>query len=241
MKLRKINFILFIGSWVLCLWWTQISSASVLSSVEKSKEALRLIEEEKFFEAEDRLLKAVAEDPYNPILKFNLGFVFELQKKYDKAVAEYESVLRNKTLPDELRFATYFNLGNSHAQNQGDDKNQRSQLQIAKALQAYQKALELKSDSQEVKNNIEMLFMGGKGKGKGDGKGDPSDNPEGNKGPPDPNNPGQPQNKPNFKGEKLSRDDVRKIMEELKSQEQKVRALEYGNQKSSDTPTEKDW
>ena len=46
--------------------------------------------------------------------------------------------------------------------------------------------------------------------------------------------------KPKFDSQNLTKEDVRKILEELKSQEQKIRAKEYGT-KGKESSSDKDW
>src|SRR5690606_24829315 len=95
---------------------------------------------------------------------------------------------------------------------------------IDKALEQYQKALELKPDSEEVKKNIELLWQGGgdgegesdqqqKGDQKGEGESDPKEDQDGEgdndeKKPPQQQKP-QPQN---FQSKDLTPDQVRKIL-----------------------------
>ncbi|OFZ12122.1 MAG: hypothetical protein A2Z20_07220 [Bdellovibrionales bacterium RBG_16_40_8] len=205
--------------------------------------------------AEESFLNSMVDDPFNPILHLNLGRTFEFDgqqdkkqneeseepnPKFEKALKEYESVLRLPALPKELQFAAQFNAGNAAAQNYNIDL----------ALKHYQAALDINPDSQEVRTNIELLLKGdaGKGKGKG-GKGEGKKNDENDQegqGQNPRDNPNQDpseqkqQEKPKFKGENLTKEDVRKILEELKSQEAKIRALEYGSKGKESTP-DKDW
>ena len=208
-----------------------------LSSTRENNKALALIKGNDPDTAESRLLKALGADPFNPILHLNLGWVFENEKKYDMAVREYESVLRplpGRTVPDQLKFIAHFNAGNALAENKD----------IAGALTQYQAALDLKPDSKETKINIELLFKGGKGQGGGKSgdKNNKNNSKNGQKKPNNPNqnftNKGNP--KPQFNSKDLTREDVRKILEEVQSEEQKVRAREYEHQ-TKDTPPAKDW
>lgn len=198
--------------------------------------------------AEPLILKALAEDPFNPILRINLGWTYERQRKFEKARKEYDAALRLPNLPSELKVIAHFNAGNAAV---GDEDHADVDL----ALQHYQSALDAEPDDEMakiVKTNIELLFQGGQGKGKGKkkggkgGQGDQDQNQDqGDQG----ENPNQnPQNgdqqekkqKPQFKSENLTKEDVRKILEELKSQENKIRGLEYGT-KGKEAPAGKDW
>jgi Ca-activated chloride channel homolog len=219
------------------------NKASSLEAIAKNREAIKHLEKENPTAAEDALVSALGLDPFNPILHLNLGLVFELQEKYDKAIKEDESVLRIDNVAPEAQFYAHFNAGNAEAKKE----------ELALALQHFQAALDLKPDSVETKTNIELLIKSGAGQGKGKSKGgkgkdddnkDDNKDKEGNKGDkPDPmKDPlvnGRDQ-KPKFNSETLTKEDVRKILDEIKSQEQHIRALDYAN-KNKDTPPAKDW
>ena len=208
-----------------------------LSSTRENNKAVKSIKNNDPNTAESRLIKALGVDPFNPILHLNLGWVFENEKKYDMAVREYESILRplpGRKVPDRLKFIAHFNAGNALAKNKD----------IAGALKQYQDALDLKPDSKKTKINIELLFKGGKGQGGGQSSNkknkNNSKNGQNNSNNPNQNftNKGNP--KPQFNSKDLTREDVRKILEEVQSEEQKVRAREYEHQ-TKDTPPVKDW
>lgn len=208
-----------------------------LRSLHHNNDGVKKIEQENELAAEQSLLQSMADDPSNPIPHMNLGWVYEVSKKYEKAIKEYELVLRYQNLPEDLTFAAHFNAGNASAKNEN----------IELALQHYQEALLIRPDSVEVKTNIELLFKGGGGQGKGknkdnkknkDGQGEGGE--QGQNEEPQKDQEPRPQEKPKFKDEKLTKEDVRRILEELKAQEQKIRALEYGA-KTKEKPSEKDW
>lgn len=125
--------------------------------------------------------------------------------------------------------------------------------QIEAALQNYQNALELRPDSVEVKTNIELLWQGGgQGKGKGEGK-DKKDDPNGKekgegegkgKDKRDQSKDQQYENskptKQKLGGGSLTKEQIQAILEELKNQEQKIRA-EENEQGLKEAPNGKDW
>lgn len=212
-----------------------------LSAIKENNAAVRRLKQEDTLGAEQQLLQALPESPFHPILRLNLGLTYEVQKKYERAQREYEAVLRTPGLNDEISFNAHFNAGNAAAQNKNIDQ----------ALGHYQAALRFQPDSKAAKKNIELLMKQGAGKGKGQqggGQGqDQSENKDQNQGQgqdpqqnQNPNDPKDDKNKKEFKSENLSKDDVRKIMEELKSQEKKIRALEYGT-KGKEAAPGKDW
>jgi tetratricopeptide (TPR) repeat protein len=212
-----------------------------LSAIKENNEAVRRLEQEDTLGAEQKLLQALPESPFHPVLRLNLGLTYEIQKKYERAQREYEAALRTPGLNDELSFNAHFNAGNAATQNKNVDQ----------ALAHYQAALRHKPDSKEAKKNIELLMKQGAGKGKGQqggGQGqDQDENKDQNQGQgqeqqqnKNPNDPKDDKKQKEFKSENLSKEDVRKIMEELKSQEKKIRALEYGT-KGKEAAPGKDW
>ncbi len=171
-------------------------------------------------------------DPFNPIFQYNMGFSFIATEEKKKAVQMYEEILKQKPLPPEIEFATYFNLGVLYSLKEFSDG-------IDKALEYYQLALNVRPDSKEVKTNIELLFQSGKGKGKGDKK---EQSKEG-EGEDQPKEPQKFTNKPQpnqFKSKEMSKGDVKKILEELKKQEQKIRA-KHERKGKREADREKDW
>ena len=217
--------------------------AAPLSATRENNQAIVALKKNKSDTAEKNLLNALGTDPFNPILHLNLGWLFEKEKKYGMAAREYESILRpgaKHPVSNELKFIARFNAGNALA----EKKN------IAGALEQYQAALDLKPDSKKIKVNIELLFKGGKGQGSGSGgKNKPKKNKKnGNKKQPNQNknqnqnrrytNKGNP--KPQFNSKDLTREDVKKIMSEIKSAEQRVRSRIY-NEKTKTPPPLKDW
>ena len=230
-KKRKILFLF--NCTVALVFFSQIALAKKSSQppridgVSSNNEGVTAIEREDFDLAEKHFLKGLAVDPQNPILRMNLGRTYELQKRFDRAQKEYEAVLRMDGIDDQMKFMAHFNSGNAAAQNKDVDG----------ALKHYQSALTIDPSSQETKNNIEVLFLAGSGQGQGGGQ---NQQPEPNQ-EPNPDNEGEGEKKPQeFKSENLTKEDVKKIIEEIKSQEKKIRALEFGD-KTKEGPPGKDW
>lgn len=189
-----------------------------------------------------RILGALNRDPRNPILRFNLAQVFESNREEDKALSEYR-LAAEYAKEQNLKSAEFFSLVNA-ARMAAKQKN------IPLALNLYQKALSLNSESVEVRTNIELLWQGQQGSGESSEdqkEGKESQDQDGKK-PKEKDGKGQepkvpkkekPQPKP-FQSKELTPQDVRKILDELKNQEQGIRAKEYDG-KSEDSANEKDW
>lgn len=206
----------------------------------KNNRAIREFNNEKVMESKMLLEKEVVDHPDSGALHYNLGVVHENSKEAENAIKEYLSSVKN-TEDKELQFQGNFNAARLY----GEQKD------IPNALKYYQAALEVKPDSQEVKTNIEMLFKGDGGGGKSDKdkESDKKDQKEkkdqkdqGQQQQPDkPKDDQQKKKAPKpFKSEDLSEQDVKKILDELKRQEEQIRA-KMNNQKSKESPVDKDW
>ncbi len=182
---------------------------------------------------------ALGDIPFAPEIQFNIGDSFLQMKDLDKAISQFRLAIRlapGKTSREmEVRFRSLFNIAALEAsQDKSDD-----------ALETYQQSLEIKPDSNETKTNMELLTQqggqGGKGdkesKDKKDGVGGESDQRDPNKPMSNKPQPGQPQP---FKGKDLSRQDVDRILDELKQQEESIRAKDQ-REGGKDAPPDKDW
>jgi len=119
-------------------------------------------------------------------------------------------------------------------------------------LRSFQEALRLKPDSKEVKKNIELMIASGGGDGDGEqqkqqeGK-DKQDNKDGQGQKP----PEKPQDQPKkgptpkptpkpFQSDQLNQQDVGRILEEIKRQEDQIRDR-IQREGAKDAPRDKDW
>ena len=187
--------------------------------------------QKKVVEAHDEFTKLLGEKPFSRILQYNLGFSFIAVEEVEKAVKMYKELLKYQPLPPEIEFASHYNLGTLNGMLGNLDE----------ALNHYQEALTFDPDSKKIKTNIELLFKGeGGGKGKGDKKdqkkkGDDEEQKE----PQEFTN--KPQKQPEqFDGKEMSKSDVKKILEELKKQEQRIRA-KHQRKGGKEADRDKNW
>jgi tetratricopeptide (TPR) repeat protein len=157
-------------------------------------------------------------------------------KDFDKAISQYKLAMKlapGKTKRErEVRFRSLFNIAAILG----------SQNKVDEALETYQNALEMKPDSKETKTNMELLTQGGSGgKGDKDSK-DKNEEGEGGEDQKDKNFSNKPrENQPQpYKGKDLSRQDVDRILDELKQQEEAIRAKDQ-REGGKDAPPDKDW
>jgi Ca-activated chloride channel family protein len=187
----------------------------------------------------------LSQAPFSTAVKMNLGLTFELNEEYEKAAKEYQSVAQ-ATKDPKMKFYAEFNLGRVYGE----------LGEIEQALSHYQNSLEIKPESVETKTNIELLLQGGGG---GGGKGKNKDKSKDGKGEGDEPQDGdqdkqkqqgqnqdqqqQPQKKKQpkpFNSKDLTNEDVRRILDELKDQENRIRASEM-QKGSKESPRDKDW
>jgi len=204
--------------------------------------------------SQQELLEAFQYDPYQPELHLNLGLNLELRQDTEKALQQYGTAERYAENPFQ-KFVSRFN----RAQLLGRQKK------TEEALQEYQRALEIAPTSKEAKTNIELLMQSQQGQSdqqqqnnqnnqdqkdqKQDQKDQQNKDDQKKQDEQKDNKDQKKEYKPNskyqpreFKGE-LSPSDVKKILDEIKQQEQKIRA-EYNKKneyKYKERPNEKDW
>lgn len=187
--------------------------------------------------AKDLFLKALVSDPQQPELHLNYGVTLELTKEEEKSLKEYLLAAELSPKKSALQFSAFVNAARVWAKMKSIDK----------ALEYYQRALAIVPESKEVKTNIELLWQQQQGQGEGEGgegqEGDSSKDPQEPKEQDQKDQGQEPQKKPQpkpFKSKELTKEDVRRILEEIKNQEQKIR--EKVNQKNiKEPPREKDW
>jgi tetratricopeptide (TPR) repeat protein len=203
--------------------------------VYKNNQAEKLFKEDHILDSKNILQKEVVDHPDKGELHFNLGLAHELSQEPDKAAQEYGITVRS-TKDRELQFKSLFNIARLFGE-KGDLKN---------ALKYYQLALELNPDSEEVKTNIELLFQQNSGKNNSQSKDQKKENKDdknqqqqsqGQKNDQEKQNKQQPQQ---FKSKDLSERDVQRILDELKRQEEQIRA-KINNDQHKESPVEKDW
>ncbi len=241
---------------------TSFAQASELGGILKNNAGVQKFSSEKSSGAYGDFTGALSDLPYEGAVHFNLGNAFLKNHEFEKALSEYaaagQAAKENTRFNLEIRFRSYFNAAVAQTELKKNDE----------ALQLYQQALGVHPDSKEAKTNMELLSKSSQGQGKGDDqdKKDDKDNEKDKKDkkddkkndkddkkddkskddkkddkPKDPekfDNP-KPSPKP-FKSEDLTQQDVKRILEELKRQEEQIRGRMENEQRKS-APPGKDW
>lgn len=210
---------------------------SEVAIVRLNNRAVKKLKAKDPYEAEKNILRALSQLPEQAETHFNLAQVFQAYEDYDRALTEYQ-VVASSSSDAELKFKSLFNSAIVAAQLK----------KIDLALELYQKALELRPDSIEVKANIEWMLKNDKQQGSqgGDGEAESDQGKSaGDKTQPDSSDNSLRVNRTHqksrrFESEQLTEKDVHKILEELKNQEQDVRAR-INKQPTSDSSNDRDW
>lgn len=232
--MKKLWLVLFLFG---CEWKQEIEAIGL------NNKGVGLLKVESPKGAQENFVDALAVKPFESTLHNNLGVSFDQLKEVDKAIQSYSSAEKSAAQP-EILFASRFNMAQAIAK-KGD---------ISGALAWYQKALEVNPTSTEAKTNIELLTSqqqqsGGGGQGqdqnqnqdqKDDQKQGQNDKEQDQKKEEKKNYSQNQKYKPRpFKGD-LDESDVKKILGELKQQEQRIRA-DYNRKDSKEQPRDKDW
>jgi tetratricopeptide (TPR) repeat protein len=232
-------------------WITFQASALSIQAIQDNNAAAKDLQKKSYFQAYEGFLRSLKAEPFNPKVHLNLGLTFQANEEYDKALQEYNLIPRLPGVDAESVFQAYFNLGTL----------QTKQENTEEALHAYQMALNVRPDSVEAKTNIELLLRQQQGKGKGKSKdkkpnnkdksdkdkdkdqNDPNKDPSKDAKNNDKQNqdgPEKEQKPQKFESQQLSQEDVRKILDEIKDQEQQIRA-EINRKEAKEVPRDKNW
>lgn len=219
-----------------------------LQTLELNREGNKQLTAQTYQGAMEKYLEALRYDPFVGALHLNLGLTFEGGQQAEKALQSYKEaeILAEAEKNVPVMFMARFNQAQLLGKAQKVDE----------ALALYQKALELIPASEEVKTNIELLTQSQQGQGGQDNQ----DSKEGDQSQQNQKNQGEGQDKKEqdkkdqpkevqqspkykprpFQGKELSEADVKKILGELKQQEEKIRA-EYNRKELKEQPRDKDW
>lgn len=207
-----------------------------LVEIWENNRAIEALEQKKALEAHEILSRLVVESPQNPFLQFNLGSSYIAVEDPEKSLKMYQELLKQPNLPEQIAFSSHYNQGVLFA----------TKKEVEKALAAYQKALEIFPNSIETKTNIELLLKMSGGGGQGDKKDQQQDdgeqqNQDENKDSKEPKEFSNKNQQPNqFNDKEMSKEDVNKILEELKKQEQNIRA-KHERKGGKESDREKSW
>jgi len=239
-----------------------------LQSLLLNRQGNRFLQSQNFQSAFDSYVKTLEFDPFSAETHLNLGLTFEGEKQAAKAVPSYQNA-QKFAKDDEVKFMAYFNhaqlLGKDKKVDEAlelyqkaleiDPTSKETKTNIELLIQMQQKDGKGGDDNQDQKDQKDQKDN----KDQKDPKDqkdqkeqDPKDQKDQNKSDKEkeqekkdkkenpkyaPNQKPQPRK---FKGEELSEGDVKKILGEIKQQEQKIRS-EYNRKEVKEQPRDKDW
>jgi Ca-activated chloride channel family protein len=230
------------------------NSSPSLNTLYKDYLASKEIKKEKYEDALSKYYNILEEDTDRTATHSNIGVLLNMVQKPDDALKslKYSLKLAEDQGDAQLLFAVRYNLGVYYG----------ALKKVSEALENYQVALDLVPTSNEVKTNIELLIQQQqqdqknqkdqkdqnkdgdqkKNPSQGDGQGENKDKKDQDQKEKNPDKQGSPKYQPRpFKGDQLSEGDVKKILSELRNQEQKIRANFDKKEKGKTKKNEKDW
>lgn len=228
-----------------------------------NKEGVLLYQGQNYQGALDRFISALRYDPFQPELQLNMGLAFESLQQAEKAAPSYKAAQQWARTP-EVKYMAFFNEaqllgkakkvdeaielyqkaldivptskeaktnielltqqqkggGQGQDQNQDNKDNKDKQQQQQQQQQKDQKDQKDKKDPKDDKDDKDK---------------DPKDKEKEKK-----DYEKSPKYKPKFESKDLTESDVKKILNELRQQEQKIRA-EFNRKEAKEQPRAKDW
>jgi len=263
----KVQWILLAVISILVVLTTRYSAANDLRGVFRNNSGVRKFNGKNAAQAFDDFAGALADLPYAGEVHFNIGNSFLIRREYEKALSEYQQAI--KTSPGdsrrglETRFRAYFNSAIALTEMK---KNDGALENYQRALDIVPDSVETKTNIELLTAQSSGDGDGGNendqkddpnGKGKDEDKKDDKDKDDKDKDKDDKDKDkdkdkkdqkekgDKPFDNPKatprpFKSEELSQQDVKGILEELKRQEEQIRAR-MENEQRKDAPPEKDW
>ena len=251
----KISLVLLISVNLSACVWTQ---DPMPNEILKDRAAVAEIKAERYEDALQHYLEMLEKNPNRYSTHSNIGVLLGMIQKPEDSEKSLLHAFRlaEQSKDLEAQFITRFNLGVLYG----------AQKKIELALENYQQALEIQPTSVETKTNIELLIQqqqnqqgegesnsqdpnqqnkdGQNQQNKDDQQGDKKDEDKEDESKPkeDQTRENSPRYKPRpFQGDQLSEGDVKKILGELRNQEQKIRANFDKKEKGKSRDNDKDW
>ena len=224
---------------------SNVAMASSLNEYNSTKKGVEAYEDKDFASAIQHFGKAQASDPESATHHMNLGDAMLKSGSVDGAVSEFNSVMKSKNATEAGRGA--YNLGKTYEEAKDFEKAMRSYQAGLDRL-----AVDPKSDSeveQRIKRALEQAVQKkqqqqqqqqqqGQNQNPGQGKDDAKEQK-------DKQNPKYdiPKRKPEFKAERLTEGDAKRLMKQLQEQEKKSqqRVMRAKTGKPKDDKITKDW
>jgi len=249
--------------------WAYSPQFPHLKSLQLNRQGNQQLKAQNYASAFDLYVKTLEFDPFSSETHLDLGLTYEGQQQPEKAMPSYQNA-EKYAKNDELKFMSYFNQGHLLGKDKKVDealeryqkaldidptsKETKHNIELLIQMQQQEQKggggdnKDQKDQKQDQKDNKDK-----KDQNKDQNKDKKDQNQDQNKdqkddGDKDKKDKEQPkQYKGNqkyqprpFKGQELSEGDVKKILGEIKQQEQKIRS-EYNRKEVKEQPRDKDW
>lgn len=241
-----------------------------LETLDANRQGSKLLQGQNAQGALDQYLKGLRFNPFQPELHLNLGLSFEVLQQNEKAMSSYKEAerLALESKNYQVLFMALFNQAQLLAKDKKVDEaiaTYQKALELIPSSKEVKTNIELltqqqqgqgggdgdNKDQKDQEQNKDQQNKDGDSKDQKDPKdGDQQkeDKDKDGKDKEDKNKPekpkqmqGSPKYKPRpFEGKELSEGDVKKILGELKQQEEKIRA-EFNRKEVKEQPRDKDW
>lgn len=236
--------------------------------IQKNNQVAESMKAGEFGDAQNKLLEGLAEDPFLAALHLNLGVSFYNSQKYEDAMKSYLEGLKYAT-DDQTKFMANYNLAELAQRAKKIDEalswyqkalefkpdsveaktnielliQQQQQQQKSGQGENQQQDQNQDKKDQNQKDNQNNKDQKDQNKNQ-DNKDDSKDEKQNeSKDPKDKENKKYAKNKPQpkpFDSKELTPADAKKILDELKRQEQKIRT-EFQRKEAKEQPKDKDW
>lgn len=229
---------------VLVLSAGQAQAATSITEYDETRKGMKAYEEKDYAGAVQHFGKAQASDPDSTVHSMNLGDALLMSGAPEAAVGEFEKVAKSKDPAEAAR--GLYNLGRAHEAAKNPEK----------ALQAYQRGLDRLRESGQavdpeaemrIKRALERTGQGGGGGGDDQQQADNKQDKDKKQGEQKDKSDNQQyqiaRRKPQFKPEKLTESDAKRIIQQLQEQEKKSqqRVMRSKTPKPKSDNPEKDW
>lgn len=232
--------ILFFMQWFEALLYTE-------PHIKALREGNYFLKDKKYDQAETEYRRSIDLKSPNPQALYNLGVKSQVLNKYDEAIVNYNQSLKNLKDKHEIAYA-YHNIGNAYIKKQ----------EWANAIQAYKQALKKNPSDMDTKYNLAYAQLKlkkqqerqqqqqqqnqPKDQDKNQDKNQDKKDESKGKTPPKQNKDEQKNKEEQQKNDKLSKEQMQRILNALNSQDQKANEkMKQANKESNMFEIEKDW
>lgn len=207
-------------------------SYNIFSQTDRSlvRKGNRQYNENQFNKAEILYKKSILKTPSMTQANYNLGNTYFKQKRYNKAVEQYQKVLANNK-DKKITAQTYHNLGNSYLEWYKTENDQQKKTQyIDNSIQAYKNALINNPNDKDTKYNLSYALALKKALQQQQKKQQQQKQQQ-----------KQDQKPKQEKKQELTKEEAEKLLQAIRAQENDVQKRQNKKEEKNKTKIEKEW